>query len=483
MTTKKMKTDKTDKKDKTDKTDKTVENGLFIFHRDFRIIDNNGLLEASKLCKNLYTCFIFTPDQVGNTNDFRSQNAIQFMIESLEELQADINKNGGKLIILYQNQISALLELVSELKIEGIYFNKDYTPYAIDRDEKTRELCNSISIDCQMFSDYYLYEPGTIVTGNNAYKKYTPFFFNVIKIKPNEPILKKPINLKSTDKSIKNLITLSNAMEKFTKPNNEILVRGGRTEALKRLKTAIAEQKNYDEKRDFFIEKTTFLSAYIKFGCVSIREVYSAFKKAFRLTHGLIRELLWREFFAHVLYAYPEVVGRSYQPRYRSIKWSNSKSQLEKWKQGKTGFPLVDACMRQLNTTGYMHNRGRMTVASFLVKTLLIDWRHGEKYFAQKLTDYDIASNNGNWQGISGTGVDMKPYYRDMNPWIQSAKFDNNAEFIKKWVPELATVDSKDIHRWSDEYSNPKYKDVKYPKPIINYDEQKKKMLAMYENA
>ena len=272
-------------------------------------------------------------------------------------------------------------------------------------------------------------------------------------------------------------------MQKFTKPNNEILVRGGRTEALNRLKTAITTQKQYDKKRDFFIEKTTFLSAYIKFGCVSIREVYSAFKNEFGLNHGLIRELLWREFFAHVLYAYPEVVGRSYQPRYRGIKWNNSSAQLEKWKRGQTGIPIVDACMRQLNTTGYMHNRGRMTVASFLVKTLLIDWRHGEKYFAQKLTDYDIASNNGNWQGISSTGVDMKPYYRDMNPWIQGMKFDREAEFIKKWVPELTSVDAKDIHRWLVECSNPKYKDIKYPKPIVDYNEQKKKMLAMYENS
>jgi len=476
-------TTETSKSSKTSNTTKKLDNGLFIFHRDFRIIDNQGLIEASKLCKNLYTCFIFTPDQVGNANDFRSQNAIQFMIESLEELQTDINKNGGKLIILYQNQISALRELISELKIDGIYFNKDYTPYAVDRDTKTQELCKRLSIDCQMFSDFYLYEPGSIVTGNNAYKKYTPFYLKVIHIKPDEPTSKKPANLSRSDKPIKHQITLSSAMQKFTKPNNEILVRGGRTEALNRLKTAITTQKQYDKKRDFFIEKTTFLSAYIKFGCVSIREVYSAFKNEFGLNHGLIRELLWREFFAHVLYAYPEVVGRSYQPRYRGIKWNNSSAQLEKWKRGQTGIPIVDACMRQLNTTGYMHNRGRMTVASFLVKTLLIDWRHGEKYFAQKLTDYDIASNNGNWQGISSTGVDMKPYYRDMNPWIQGMKFDREAEFIKKWVPELTSVDAKDIHRWLVECSNPKYKDIKYPKPIVDYNEQKKKMLAMYENS
>jgi deoxyribodipyrimidine photo-lyase len=330
-----------------------------------------------------------------------------------------------------------------------------------------------------------LYEPGTIVTGTNgnAYKKYTPFYLRVIHTNPKDPSLKKIKNFAGATLALKNKITLSDAMSKLVSENPNKLVNGGRTNAINFLKTALRNQKHYDEKRDFFVEKTTFLSAYIKFGCVSIREVYSAVKRVFGLKHGIIRELLWREFFAHVLYAYPEVVGKSYQEKYRHLHWSNSASQLEKWKKGQTGFPLVDACMRQLNTTGYMHNRGRMTVASFLVKTLLIDWRQGEKYFAQQLTDYDIASNNGNWQGISSTGVDMKPYYRDMNPWIQGAKFDKNAEFIKKWVPELGDVDPRDIHKWSNAWDDPKYKDVKYPKPIVDYDEQKEKMMDMYKDA
>jgi deoxyribodipyrimidine photo-lyase len=164
------------------------------------------------------------------------------------------------------------------------------------------------------------------------------------------------------------------------------------------------------------------------------------------------------------------------------LKWENKRAQFEKWKAGNTGFPLVDACMRQLNTTGYMHNRGRMTVASFLIKTLLIDWRWGEQYFARQLTDYDLASNNGNWQGISGTGVDMKPYFRDMNPWIQSVKYDKNAEYIKKWVPELENVEPGHIHKWYEQHMNPVYKNIKYHEPIVDYDLQKKKMLSMYES-
>ena len=253
--------------------------------------------------------------------------------------------------------------------------------------------------------------------------------------------------------------------------------------AQEKLENALLKQRDYESTRDFFTTKTTHLSAYIKFGCVSIREVYHAFKKKFGLNHGLIRELIWREFFAHVLYCYPEVVGKSYQTKFRSLNWSQNKTNIEKWKTGMTGYPLVDACMREMNTTGYMHNRGRMTTASFLIKTLLIDWRVGEQYFAQQLTDYDIASNNGNWQGISGTGVDMKPYFRDMNPWIQSYKFDINAEYIKKWVPELEKVDASDIHNWNETYNNTKYKDVNYPKPIVDYSKQKEKMLEMYKSA
>ena len=231
------------------------------------------------------------------------------------------------------------------------------------------------------------------------------------------------------------------------------------------------------------MRNTTHLSAYIKFGCISIREVYHLIKQTFGIDHGIIRELIWREFFAHILYAYPEVVGQSYQTKFRELKWDNKTEYFEKWTHGMTGFPIVDACMRELNTTGYMHNRGRMTTASFLIKTLLIDWRFGEQYFARQLTDYDIASNNGNWQGISGTGVDMKPYFRDMNPWIQSKKFDKYAEYIKKWVPELTNVEPSDIHIWYDKWNDAKYKNITYPKPIVDYNERKTQMLAMYKHS
>lgn len=460
--------------------------GLFLFHRDFRIEDNTGLNRALEMSDEVYTCFIFTPEQVGKSNEYRSNNAIQFMIESLVELNTNIKSKGGELMCFYGKQVDILKTLVQVLHIDAIYFNRDYTPYATARDDATKRLCKELNIVCQTFADYYLYEPGTVISdaSRTAYKKYTPFYNKVINIDVREPVIKRTYNLvKYTGSHIQEKILLTDAMKQFVKPNNDVLVRGGRKNGKTLLIYALRNQKEYDRTRDFFTKQTTHLSAYIKFGCVSIREVYSAIDKKYGPTHGIIRELIWREFFAHVLYAYPEVVGHSYQQKFRKLAWSKNQSHRDKWQSGQTGFPLVDACMRELNTTGYMHNRGRMLTASFLIKTLLLDWRIGEQYFATQLTDYDIASNNGNWQGISGTGVDMKPYFRDLNPWIQSHKFDVGAEYIKKWVPELSTVSSADIHKWDIMCENPKYKDIKYPKPIVDYDDQKVKMLAMYERA
>lgn len=460
------------------------ENGLFIFHRDYRIQDNTGLNHALSNCRNLYCCFIFNPDQVGNQNDYRSTNAIQFMIESLEDLSMEIESKGGKLITCYGEHVKIVDMLIKTLNIHALFFNKDYTPYALSRQKMTGDLCSKLNIPLfACLGDYYLHEPGSITTGqSNGFKKYTPFYNAVVNKMVRPPSNKRNIRISSPSSSIPHTLTLSDAKERFVGNENEhILVNGGRTQGLLRLKNAVKTQEHYESNRDTLTYNTTFLSAYIKFGCVSIREVYHTFANAFGNKSGIIRELIWRDFFAHVLFHYPEVMNQSYQPRYRSLNWRTSKKDFEAWKSGNTGFPVVDAGMRQLNETGYMHNRVRMIVASFLIKVLLIDWRLGEKYFAQKLTDYDIASNNGNWQGISGTGVDMKPYFRDMNPWIQSSKFDKNAEYIKKWIPELEQVSPNDIHQWFQKYTN--YPDISYPKPMVDYYEQKKKMLDMYSNA
>jgi deoxyribodipyrimidine photo-lyase len=461
------------------------DNGLFIFRRDLRIIDNVGLIQMSKQCKKLICCFIFTPEQVSKANEYRSSNAIQFMTESLKELQHEIRSHGGELYFFYGKNASVLSPILRQTKVNVVGYNKDYSPYALTRDEEIHKLCNKQSVECLEFSDYYLFEPGSVLTGQGGYyKKYTPFYEEVMNhYKPEKANTTYKVT-NFSKRQMENNVSLEDAIHKFLpKINKDILVHGGRIEGLRRLHVAMKQQKYYTEHRDNLTYNTTFLSSYIKFGCVSIREVYDAFLKTYGKKCGLLRELIWREFFASVLYGFPEVVGHSYQPRYKSLKWNNNIAHFNKWKDGMTGYPVVDAGMRQLNKTGYMHNRLRMMTASFLIKVLLIDWRWGEKYFAQQLTDYDIASNNGNWQGISGTGVDMKPYFRDMNPYIQSLKFDKNAEFIKFWVPELVDVLPRDIHKWNEVCNNPEYKDIHYPKPIVDYYEQKEKMLALYKNA
>jgi deoxyribodipyrimidine photo-lyase len=459
------------------------DNGLFIFRRDLRIIDNNGLNLINSKCKNIFAIFIFTPEQVTNTNKYKSNNAVQFMIESLEDLSLQINKQGGKLYTFYGHNDTVVKKCIEHFNIDYICFNKDYTPYALERDEKIVELCKKLNIVCDLGYDYYLHEPNTIFSSSNtAYQKFTPYYEACLKKKIMGPVGARKIHFDNGSKnnpSNVNTITFKTAFEKFIhgKINQEILVHGGRPNAIKQLSIAIKTQKHYSKTHNLLNHPTTQLSAYIKFGCLSIREVYFKFKG----NHDLVRQLIWRDFYANILFSFPYVLGHPMKQTYNKIRWNKSERWLELWEKGETGFPLVDAGLREMNETGYMHNRCRLIVASFLVKTLLIDWRKGEKYFATKLVDYDVASNNGNWQWVAGTGSDSSPYFRIMNPWIQSKEFDPDAEYIKKWIPELQDVPAKSIHNWYNEYTN--YKNINYSKPIVDYTEQKTKALKMYSEA
>jgi deoxyribodipyrimidine photo-lyase len=453
------------------------ENGLFIFRRDLRIIDNIGLNFANTLCKNIYTIFIFTPEQVSNANSFKSDNAVQFMIESLDDLQSNIRKMGGNLLCFYGKNDNIVNSLIKELDINVVCFNADYSPYAIQRELSIISVCDKLGIPVEYAHDYYLHTPGTILNGSGeTYQKFTPFYQASLKKKVDTPTTYKHISFTSTNKQLTNSISLSTAFKRFTKMNPNILVHGGRDNGLKQLVIAAKQIQNYAKTHNKLTFATSQLSAYIKFGCVSIREVYHKF----RTKHDFIRQLFWRDFYANILFAFPYVLGSSMKPNYNKVKWHSNSNWFKKWCQGETGFPIVDAGMRELNLTGYMHNRARLIVSSFLVKTLLISWEQGEKYFAQKLTDYDPASNNGNWQWTAGSGADSQPYFRIFNPWRQAEEYDPDCEYIKKWIPELKNVSTKDILHWETEYI--KYKDIDYPKPICNYEEQKEKALTMYRN-
>ena len=452
-------------------------NGLFIFHRDFRIIDNLILIKLNELCDNIYTVFIFTPEQVTKKNIFKSDNAIQFMIQSLQELENDIKLKGGKLLIIYGNSKNEIRKLIEKLDIKVIGTNKDFTPFAKKRDKDYLDLCNHMKIDYISLNDYYLYEPGTInvISTGKAYTKYTPFYNKVSKIGFPKPKNYIKINFSKSNHSNYSLET---AKKELIDINEDILVYGSRKIALKILSN-IKHFNNYGKDRNSLDYNTTTLSAYIKFGCVSVREVAEKFEN----NEPLFKQLIWREFYMQILNDYPYVLSGPLKPQYKGISWSRSKKNLDAWKNAETGFPIVDACMREMNTTGYMHNRGRLIVASFLIKTLLINWSEGELYFATMLTDYDPASNNGNWQWVASTGADSQPYFRIFNPWSQSEEHDPECIFIKKWIPELKNVDNKVIHKWYEYYKEYLDNGVNYFKPIVDYKLQREKALEMYKKA
>ncbi len=454
------------------------ENGLFIFRRDFRVVDNVGLNLANSICKRIYPIFIFTPEQVTGSNKYKSDNAIQFMIESLEDLSSQISKMGGRLMCFYGNNNTIVSYLIKELDINIVCFNADYTPYAIQREMGIIQICDKLGVHVEYGHDYYLHPPGTIVNGTNeTYKKFTPFYNVASKKKVDAPVTLRKIHFSTTNKHLTNSISLNNAIKRFTKINMNILVHGGRSNAIKQMKIASKNIKNYSKTHNELSASTSELSAFIKFGCISIREVY----KVFRSKHDFIRQLFWRDFYANILYSFPDVLGHAMNPKYDKIRWHHNERWFKAWCDGKTGFPIVDAGMRQLNSTGYCHNRARLIVMSFLIKTLLIDWQKGEQYFATKLTDYDPASNNGNIQWVASSGADSQPFFRIFNPWNQQEEYDKSCEYIKTWVPELSEFEEKIIHNWALEWKN--YKDIKYPKPICDYSEQKEKCLKMYREA
>ena len=443
--------------------------GIFLFHRDFRIIDNIGFSAATRQCSKLYPVFIFTPDQVSDKNKYKSTNAIQFMIEALDDLNSQLAKHDSKCHCFYGDTVEVIRDLVIKLKIDTVFFNRDYTPFAVKRGADLAKACN-----CITYSDYYLIEPGTLFNGaGETYRKFTPFYEKAIAshINTKKAIQPALINLRKIPNDIQlsypQISLREEAYFRFTgnQLNPDILGQGCRAEALKQLSKSYT---NYDETHNTLAISTTELSPYIKFGCISVREVYAAMPPAVR------RQLLWRDFYAHILFAYPDL-DKSLNPKYDKIAWDNNRGYFDAWCAGKTGFPIVDACMRQLNTIGYMHNRGRLIVASFLVKTLLIDWRWGEKYFATHLVDYDVASNHGNWLWIAGGGADSQEYFRIFNPWIQSKEHDPDAIYIKRWIPELETVEARDIHKPNA------LTPTKYIEPIVDYAKQKTRVLAEYK--
>jgi deoxyribodipyrimidine photo-lyase len=455
---------------------------LFIFRRDLRISDNLGFINAihsaSVSGQKVYAIFILNPEQIDkNKNPYFSNNSVQFMCESLRDLNKQLF---NKLNLYYGPNEHVIEELLKTGKIKKVFFNLDYTGYSQKRDSMIEQLCKKYKVECLTTDDVGLLPIGSVKTSDGKlYSKFTPFYEKIKTKQVPFPVTipNKFIGL-TTSLKTKYSFPISK-LSSFYHENKNVSVHGGRDKALDILDN-IKEFKDYNKSRDYPAIETTRLSAYLKYGCVSVREAYYKIKKGLGQSSGLLRQLYWREFYLGISKQYPEIMkGKSLKPSYENIKWEGTLAHFNKWKEGMTGFPIVDAGMREMNITGYMHNRCRMIVSSFLIKTLLRNWRDGEKYFAQMLVDYDFSNNNGGWQWSSGSGTDSQPYFRIFNPWSQSEKYDPDAEYIKRWIPELTDVPAKDIHRWNTVYQN--YKQVDYPKPIVDYTEQKEKALKMYE--
>jgi deoxyribodipyrimidine photo-lyase len=456
---------------------KKYSRALHIFRRDLRLDDNTALLKALEESEAVIPCFIFDPRQLEPENGYFSRPAFRFMLESLADLEKQLEKQHGRLYLFHGIPEKIIPDLYKTLKFDALFINSDYTPFSKKRDDALAKVASKLGIDFISYHDLLLNNPDAIKKSDDKpYTIFTPYYK---KASPASVI--PPLHNRHRNYHIdQNLGTLS--LDKFTKKlDAEGAQRGGRSSALEILKN-INQFKNYKHTHDIPSTKTTELSAHNKFGTISIRELYACITEQLGKDHPLIRQLYWRDFFTQLAYHFPHVFGHSFHEKYNKITWQDNPNHFKHWCDGTTGFPIVDAGMRQLKTTGFMHNRVRMIVGSFLVKDLHINWLAGEKYFAQHLIDYDPAVNNGNWQWIASTGADAQPYFRIFNPWLQQKKFDPACIYIKTWLPELKDIPPATIHAWY----NPKKRvgvATTYPAPIADHATEATRAKLAYKKA
>ncbi len=444
---------------------------LFIFRRDLRLTDNIGLMKAVTLSDSVIPCFIFTPEQI-ESNPYKSEHCLQFMIESLEDLENELKKRKKKLYLFYGHSDEVVDRCINELSIDGVFVNRDYTPYSQRRDKKIASVCQKHGIAFSQSDDALLHPPEeTLKSDGHPYTIFTPYFRNAFHF----PV-SKPKNIR-TDCFFHGSVPFAKERSIFREvlPKQSKLSLQGSRKAAMQILARIQDFSNYNAIRDFPSQETTHLSPYLKFNICSVREVYHAIASKLNSHHDLIRSLYWRDFFSSIAFFFPHVFKGAFHTRFNEIDWKYDRKAFQRWCEGTTGFPIVDAGMRELNATGLMHNRVRMICASFLVKDLHIDWRWGEKYFAKMLLDYDPAVNNGNWQWAASTGCDAQPYFRIFNPWIQQRKFDSQCIYIKRWIPEFQSLTPAIIHRWDRENVS----SIHY-KPMLDHATESKIAIRMF---
>lgn len=423
---------------------------VFWMRRDIRLHDNHALYQALSSDFPVIPMFILDTEILDELP--KDDARLNLIWQALNSLNDSLEKQGKSLLIRHGKPLDVFKSLSNDFDIHAVFTNEDYEPYAKTRDTEIAEFLKSKSIVFHQYTDQLIFHPEQILKSDGTpYQVFTPYMkswrkvfrINNLPAYPSENLLNK----------------LSNPDEKFPQLNDF-----GYQEKFVELPAPNWDESiisNYEKTRDIpSINGTSKLSVHLRFGFVSIRKLI---KHSFHLSDVFVNELIWREFYMMILHHFPQVVTNSFKPKYDHIKWRNNEDEFEKWCKGKTGFPIVDAGMRQLNESGYMHNRIRMITASFLVKDLLIDWRWGEAYFAEKLLDYDLAANNGGWQWAAGSGCDAAPYFRIFNPDSQQKKFDPKFEYIKQWIPEWETND--------------------YPKQMLNHKIARERALQVYKDA
>jgi deoxyribodipyrimidine photo-lyase len=428
---------------------------IFWFRRDLRLKDNVAMSQA---CNDIApTKFIFIFDK--NIIDELPKNdaRVSFIYNNLKSINKSLDKISSSIQVFLGDPKEIFEDLLAKNKIKSVFVNKDYEPYAVKRDKKIKIICESNGVGFKSFKDQVIFEEGEIVKDDKTpYTVYTPFKKKWLKIFNENPGV-----YTKNHKIITDSLHKSNLESAFCNWQNNfpVLNEIGFTESDINVKDFnLDDLDNYSEKRNIpFEDSTSYLSPHLRFGTISIRRIVDKLKD----NEVFLSELIWREFFMQVLYHFPDVVHSNFKSKYDGIKWRNKPAEFEKWKKGETGFPIVDAGMRQLANTGYMHNRVRMIVASFLIKDLLIDWRWGEAYFAEKLLDYELSSNNGNWQWAAGTGCDAAPYFRVFNPHEQLKKFDPELKYVRKWVED--------------------FDELTYPEQILDHKEARLRTLNAYK--
>jgi len=420
--------------------------------RDLRLDDNAALYHALKGEYPVLLVFIFDTNILGDLND-KKDARVTFIYQQLKKIEKDLQAKGSSILIKYGTPEKAWSEILSEYSVKNVFTNHDYEPYASERDDALAEYLRSESIAFHTFKDQVIFEKNEVVKPDGKpYTIFTPYFRQWHK-KLNSFYLKPyPV-----EKYIKNLFRIA----AFDFPDLSSL---GFEESTQEFPSANFEHKldAYEKRRDFpFDDATTRIGLHLRFGTVSIRQAASTAIDA--KADKWLSELAWRDFYMMILWHFPQTATKSFKPAYDRIKWLNNEKDFEAWKNGKTGYPIVDAGMNQLNQIGYMHNRVRMIVGSFLSKHLLIDWRWGEAYFAEKLLDYEMASNVGGWQWACGCGNDAAPYFRVFNPELQAKKFDPENKYIYKWAPE--------------------YKQQKHVQPIVEHAFARERILKVFKEA